>query len=379
MRGLSALAAAVAVALVTAGCGGGGDAAPPACAAMAQPGVSLALRPTATPTVAQALCIARRYAVVIGTTAWGSLPLRMEAVGGARLAYIWQQRSLMYACDGCPGAVFRASWLRLHHPGWILHTASGAEVHPAGHPDQVLVNVGNARFDIAWADRIHKQLAAAGWTGVDVVDLGNDPRLSGTPINPVSGLPLTELQRRIAVARALELIRGSFATHATPLELVGVMPPVSALATRVMYGTYAIDAGTGFARLSGIGWERAYRYYDAAWLKLVNSYVFDTGAPLNRRQRVFGLASFLLIATPDSAYGAPGNPSDPLYRRTLGAPCACDPPSVSGTVWSRVYPNGVVAVNPGYVPSPVTLPGVGRISLPPVSAVIVDGRTVIRS
>lgn len=377
MRALIALT--LLAALVAAGCGGGDhDAAPPSCRSLPQPRISLAIRPAQVPSRARALCIARRYAVVIGTRGWGRLPLAMEAVPDARMTVIWQQRSLMYACDTCADAVFRVSWLRIHHPGWIMRTASGGEVHPAGDPDQVLMNVGNAAFDVAWAERIVNQLTPDGWTGVDVVDLGNDPQLSGVPIDPVTGGPLGEGRRRQAVAHALELIRGTFAAQTTPLELVGRMPPVTAVATREINGTYAVDGGTGFARLSGPAWQSAFRFYQAAWAKLVNSYVFDTGgAALGQAQRVFGLASFLLIATPDSAYGAPGDPSAPLYRRSLGAPCACDPAVVRGGVWTRVYPNGVVAVNPGFVPETVHLPGAGRTLLAPTSAVIVDGAHVI--
>lgn len=375
MRAL--IAAALLAALAAAGCGGDHDVAPPSCRSLPQPGISLAIRPATTPSRAQALCIARRYAVVIGTHSWGKLPLAMAAVPGARLTVIWQQRSLMYACDTCPDAVFGASWLRAHHPGWIMHTATGAEVHPVGRPDQVLVNVGNAGFDVAWAERIVNQLTPDGWTGVDAVDLGNDPRLTGVPVDPVTGGPLGEGRRRIAVAHALALIRGTFAAQTTPLELVGRMPPVTALATREINGTYAVDGGSGFAHLSGSAWLAAFRFYRAAWANLVNSYVFDSGPRLDTGRRVFGLASFLLIATPESAYGAPGDPSDPLYRRRLGAPCACDPAVVEGGVWVRVYPNGVVAVNPGYVPETVRLPVAGRTLIGPTSAVIVDGSRVI--
>lgn len=379
MRILTAAALAGAV-LAASGCGSGGAAPPPSCATLPQPSISLAVRPARTPSRAQALCLAREYAVVIGTRAWGDLPTAMASVPKARMTTIWQQRSLMYACDSCRDAVFGVTYLRKHHPGWIMHTASGAEVHPAGHPEQVLVNVGNQHFDRAWAQRIINQLTPQGWTGVDVVDLGNDPSFTGVPIDPASRRPLGERQRRAAVERALELIRATFATQSTVLELVGRIPPLSVVAPDEINSTYAVDGGGGFARLTGTAWEQAFDYYAAAWSKLNNSYVFDSGgAPLSPSQKVYGLASFLLIATPQSAYGAPGSPADPLYQRTLGAPCACDRPLQHGDVWTRAYPNGAVAVNPYGAQATVQLPGGRTIALPPASAAIVDGDRVIRS
>ena len=379
MRALTGAALAAAV-LVLSGCGGGSAKPPRSCATMAQPSISLAVRPARTPTRAQALCLAREYAVVIGTHAWGDLPQAMATVPHARMTTIWQQRSLMYACNTCADAVFSVSYLRAHHPGWIMHTALGAEVHPTGHPDRVLVNVGNQHFDRAWALRIVNQLTPQGWTGVDVDDLQHDPDLTGVPVDPATGRALGEAQRRRTIALALELIRATFATQSTVLELVGRMPPLTVVDPGEINSTYAIDGGGGLARLTGAVWEQAFDYYDAASSKLNNSYVFDTGGPpLSPSQKVYGLASFLLIATPQSAYGAPGSPADPLYRRTLGAPCACDRPLQDGAVWTRAYPNGAVAVNPYGTPASAQLPDGRTISLPPMSAAILDGTTVIRS
>ena len=46
-----------------------------------------------------------------------------------------------------------------------------------------------------------------GWTGVDVIDAGNDPDWSDVPIDPSTGQPMTEAQRRQFLARALTLVR----------------------------------------------------------------------------------------------------------------------------------------------------------------------------
>jgi hypothetical protein len=379
MRLLTWAALAAAVAGLS-GCGGASAKPPPSCASLAQPSISLAVRPERTPSRAAALCLAREYAVVIGTRAWGDLPNAMFAVPHARLTTIWQQRSLMYACNTCLDAVFRVTYLRAHHPGWIMHTATGAEVHPVGHPDEVLMNVGNERFDRAWAERMVNQLTPSGWSGVDVVDLGNDPQLTGVPVDPATGDPIGETQRRRSVEFALELIRATFSTESTPIELVGQIPPVTVVDPGEINSTYAVDGGQGFARLTGTAWEQAFDYYDAAWSKLNNSYVFDAGGPpLTPGQKVYGLASFLLVATPDSAYGAAGSPADPLYQRTLGAPCACDKPLETGNVWTRVYPNGAVAVNPYSAPATARLPSGRTISLAPESAAILDGDRLIRS
>jgi hypothetical protein len=95
-------------------------------------------------------------------------------------------------------------------------------------------------------------------------------------------------------------------------------------------------------------------------------------------QRVFGLASYLLVATPLAAYGPGAHPGDPLYRLPLGSPNQ-GAPAAQGNVWVRAYQNGVVAVNPGPTPVRVTMGAAGTTTLNADTAAISVGNRVLHS
>src|SRR5579871_1411101 len=143
MRLLIALVSLAALLAAVACEGNSAATAPPACASVRRPGVPLALAPAAPPTLDRARCLGLQYAAVIGTLAWGDLPKTIRGTSPGTAA--WQQRSLLYACNGCGLAGFGLAWVRTHHPEWILHSADGTEIHPRGHPGWVLLNFTDPR------------------------------------------------------------------------------------------------------------------------------------------------------------------------------------------------------------------------------------------
>ena len=106
--------------------------------------------------------------------------------------------------------------------------------------------------------------------------------------------------------------------------------------------------------------------------------VWDDQRRLTRSQRVYGLASYLLVQTQLSVYGVRG-PLNPLYQINLGDKDEGEP-IAQGAAWTREYPSGDVAVNPSAAPAQG---GLQRLSEPRPcrrsTAAILAGKRVIRS
>ena len=73
----------------------------------------------------------------------------------------------------------------------------------------------------------------------------------------------------------------------------------------------------------------------------VAAFVFESGPDPGEKRDVYGLAGYLLVATPQGAYGlAEGAAPSSLYDVDLGAP---DPDVLAeqvGEAWRRTYPAG---------------------------------------
>jgi hypothetical protein len=373
MRLLTALVALAALAMAAA-CAGGSGAPPPACAGLRRPGVSLAAAPAAAPTRAAARCMGAQYSAVIGRLSWRRLPRRMRAASPN--LQVWQERSLLYACNRCGLAGFGLGWVRRHHPSWIMHSPLGLEVHPLAHPSWSLLDFTDPKYQYAWAVHVRHSLITGGWTGVDVIDANNDPDWSEAPIDPADGKPMTDAHRRRYLASALALVRATLKIRG--YSLLAANGPPDVIDLDQINSTDAVSVPEGFARLSGAAFETEMRYYQHVDGKQSGTYVFDAG-PLPRSRMLYGLAGFLLVAIPrDSAYIAPAPPGSSLYAISPGVP-PDTPATAVGPVWMRTYPNAVVAVNPSDAPATVTLGSAGAVTVQPRSAAIETGGHVLQS
>jgi hypothetical protein len=370
----------VTLAVLVTACGGGGggrsDAATPGCSGTPD-SVPLAARLPARPAPGGlSVCPLTRYRAVVATSAWGTMPKELRAAEPE--AQVWQERSLLYSCERCDMAAFRLPWIRAHHPDWILHTADGAEIHPAEHPGWVLLDFGDPDYQGAWSLRIQQSLDVGGWTGVEVTDAGNEPKWSGMPIDPRTGEELDPGDRATYLAQALSLVHAAMRTHG--FFLLAQNGPPEIVEPAQINSADALDAGGGFARLRGEAWDTLFRYYQQVQRERAAAFVFESGADSGRRRDVYGLASYLLVATPQGAYGlAAGTAPDELYDLDLGAP---DPDVAAehvGEAWRRAYPNGAVAVNPSDLPTELTLGDAGEITLPAGGAAVAVGSRLITS
>jgi putative glycosyl hydrolase-like family 15 (GHL15) protein len=367
-------------ALVTACSGGGGagtGASPPKCAGSADAGVPLAIRLPARPTLeATPICALVSYRSVFATAAWGAMPKRLRAADPD--VQVWQERSLLYTCQRCDAAAFRLPWIEKHHPEWILRTADGAEIHPDEHPGWVLLDFGDADYQSAWSLRIQQSLTDGGWTGVDAADAGNDPEWSGTPVDPRTGADIQPDDRATYLAQALSLVHAAMRTHG--FFLLAQNGPPHIVEPAQINSADALTAGMGFAQLRGAAWTSLLRYFLQVQRERGAAFVFEAGPDPGERRDVYGLAAYLLVATPQGAYGlAPGTAVTPLYDLDLGAP---DPDVLAeqvGEAWTRTYPSGAVAVNPSDLPTELSLGEAGTITLPPGSAAIAVGSRLVTS
>jgi hypothetical protein len=363
-------AAAMMAALVAAvSCEGqSASTAPQACAGLRRPGVPLAYMPVRAPSVARARCIGVQYAAVVGRLGWGTLPKIMHRANANLQA--WQQRSLLYACNRCGLAGFGLGWVRAHHPTWIMHSAQGTEIHPDDHPGWVLLNFTDPKYQYAWGVHVRKSLAAGGWTGVEVIDADNDPDWSDVPIDPATDELMTDANRRRYLAHALALIRATLKLQL--FSLLADNGPPTVVSFDQINSTDAVTVGDGFAHLSGTAWKTQLHYFQKASGWGTGVYVRDEQG-LTRAETVYGLAAFMLVAIPrDSAYSGSGSPSSSVYQISPGA-TPTTPATKHGEVWTRAYPNAVVAVNPSDVPASVPMGSAGQVTIPPRSAAIETG------
>jgi hypothetical protein len=366
---------------VVAACSGGGGAASvasvPQCPGDVLTSVPLAARlPPRPSSGAPPICPLARYRAVFATAAWGAMPKEVRAAQPD--AQVWQARSLLYGCQRCDLAAFHLPWIREHHPDWILHTAEGAEIHPDEHPGWVLLDFGNPAYQSAWAVRVQQSLSAGGWTGVDITDAGNAPGWSGVAIDPRTGSAFEGDDRAIYLAQALSLVHAAMRTKG--FFVLAQNGPPGIVEPPQINSADAVVAGAGFARLRGAAWDRLLRYYLQAQRQRARTFVWESGPDPGPDRDVYGLAGYLLVATPEGAYGlSPGTAATSLYDLDLGTP---DPDVLAvrvGEAWRRTYPNGAVAVNPSDLPTILALGGAGTITLPPGGAAIAVGSRLVTS
>jgi hypothetical protein len=370
-------AAPLALAVMVTGCLGGSAAStqppPPACAATSPPAVSLTITPARPPDAKRAACLARTYKNVIGNPDWHGVPKLFAAANPT--VRTWQTRVLEYGfapCTGCAEPGLDLAEVRRDHPEWILKDAAGAEVHAVDHPGWVLFNYGNIKFQEAWAERVTDQLSAGGWAGIELVDASVAEPWSAQPIDPVTGQLMTEADRALYLAQALEVIRAWLKING--FSLVADNGSAAVVDPAQIASTDAVTLRAGFASRTGEAWETLFTYFQAAVDAHVGAWVEDDGN-LDADRRVFGLASYLLVSGPQSSYGIDQHvAADQLYRVDAGQPVG--PATLEGEVWTREFTASSVAVNPGAGAQVVTLKFGGNVTVPAGGAVIaVDDHT----
>jgi hypothetical protein len=368
-RGLTGLALVMLVGV--AACSGSGSSqptepAPVECASGQRPAVALLLDAQRQPLPGRAACLARTYTNIIGAPAWDDLPVEVAKVSDS--VFTWQRRVLQYgfdACAQCPQPGLDVDEVREAHPEWILRDAAGNEVHPAANPDWVLFDFSNVDFQAAWTAAVTEDLAGTRWTGIDIVDASNQPNWSGQPVDPLTGKPMTESDRRTYLAQALSVVRAGMKTSG--FSLVAHNAPAAIVDSGQIASTDAVTVGAGFARLVSPAWDVLFAYFQTAVDAHVGAWVEDRGT-LDLSQRVFGLASYLLVSGPRSSYAVDSGTEDEIYDLSLGEPL--DVAALQGFVWLRPFASGYVAVNPTVADGRATLADGTVISVPAGGAVI---------
>jgi hypothetical protein len=371
-----ALTAAAALACVIAsGCGGGSSGPttppPPKCAGVTRPATPLLIRLRRPPTAAAATCLGRTYTMVVAPD-WAGLPAHVR--DGDQAVNVFQERVLQYGfvpCRDCPRPGLDLAEVRRDHPDWILKDASGADVHPPGHPDWAMFDISNPDYLAAWATAVENQLGAGGWTGVELFDANNLPAWTNSPIDPNSGQDMTVSDHARYLAEAMAEVRGGLKSN--NFAVIALNQPYTIVDPHQIASSDAVSVERGFARLKGSAWTSLYTYFEAALDARVGAWIWD-GGELDHQQRVFGLASYLLVSGLWSGYAVVPGPERALYQLDPGVPSAA--PIQQGDALVREFDSGAVAVNPGPAPATVQLPGQsGPLVLPPDGAVIdVAGR-----
>jgi hypothetical protein len=361
------VAAAAAALLLTAGaCSGGATSSGSAagCGKIDPPPGSLMILPAGGAARSDAaLCRVVQHAVNV-VVSDNDPAVAKRLVGMAPGARVWQVRQLQYAprvCPTCADTVVKLDDIRAQHPEWILQDASGA---PVQNGDGTLLDFGDPGYQAEWVQKMADSLAAAPWTGV-VVDADNTEPWASPPIDPRTDQPMTDDDRADYLAQALALVRGALKTQGW--SLVAHNPPITDPDEGQIASTDAVLTTTGFSGKDAAAWTALYRYLEVAVKRDVGVWITDRPGPAPS-ERLFGFASYLLVADgPYSAY-SPTTLDDPLYRVSLGKPT--DDPQESDGAYTRMYEQGAVGVNPGASPVSVDLGTFGTFVLQPGRAVV---------
>ena len=344
MRFLTAIAALAAL-LVAVSCEGGSNAtAPRTCSGLRRPGVPLAYAPAKAPTPERARCIGLQYAAVIGRRSLG----HAAAHHAHERARAWPPgRS-----GRCSMPATLAAWPGSAWTGCAPITPTGSctrcrapRCTRSGIRTGCCSTSPTRRTSRRGAVHVRKSLAAGGWTGVEVIDAGNDPDWSDVPIDPSTGQPMTEPQRRQYLADALTLVRATL-----KIEVYSVLAsngPPSIVNFHQINSTDAVTVGAGLRPPDRCGVDdRARTTTGRSTSGESGTYVGDRGPPL---------------ACPAAVW--PGElPAgrDPA-RLGVHRPCGARParcmhsipgrlrtprPRPSGRCGCGRIPNAVVAVNP---------------------------------
>ena len=367
-------------AVLVAACNGSGGAAsservPPRCAARSRPATPLLIRLRVQPSAEQAACFGRTYFNIVAP-AWHNLAQDVHAAEPT--VHVWQTRSLQYGftpCNGCPQPGLDVDQVRDDHPDWILHDAAGEEVHPPDHPTWVMFDISNVEYLQAWAEAAEQDLADGGWSGAVLVDAGNGPAWVSPPIDPATGQPMTTEAHATYLAEAMATVRGGLKTNG--FSMIAENGPFTIVNAAQIGSSDAVSVGRGFAQLQGEAWDALYRYFEEALDRRVGTWVWDDQHALTRAERVYGLASYLLVSGPVSAYAVEPGKDASLYDLNPGIPT--DLPDRRDGAVVRAFDGGAVAVNPGEAPAVIELPGETRsFTLPPGGAVIdVGGKLTV--
>ena len=186
------------------------------------------------------------------------------------------------------------------------------------------------------------QLGDGGWTGVELVDAGNLPAWTNPPIDPNTGQDMTVSDHARYLAEAMAEVRGGLKSNG--FAVIALNRPFTIIDPHQIASTDAVSVERGFARLRGSAWTALYAYFEAAVDSRVGAWVWD-GGKLDHQQRVFGLASYLLVSGLWSGYAVAPGPERALYQLNPGLPSAA-PIGQDGALVAE-FDSGAVAVNPG--------------------------------
>lgn len=374
------LIAICAVAIAAAACTGSGGAVtsepvPARCAARSRPPTPLLVRLHVRPSAEQAACIGRTYLNIVAP-GWDGVAKDVHAADPT--VRVWETRSLQYSfapCNNCPQPALDLTQVRDSHPDWILHDSAGEEVHPPDHPAWVMMDISNVDYLQAWAEAAEKQLTDGNWTGAVLVDAGNGPAWISPPIDPATGAPMTDEAHATYLAQAMATVRGGLKTNG--FSMIAENGPFTIVEPSQIGSSDAVSVGRGFALLQGEAWETLYRYFEEALDRRVGAWVWDDERGLSHAQRVYGLASYLLVSGLNSAYAVTPGHDEALYDLNPGTPL--DVPARRDGALVRGFDSGAVAVNPGQAPAVIELPGETKsFTLPPGAAVIeVKGKLTV--
>jgi hypothetical protein len=306
-------------------------------------------------TRSEAVTVARRYDVVIAG------PRYHQYLGAMRAAH----RGIVVAPYHKGTAVqgTQLTWIKAHHPKWLLRTAGGSLIRSATY-GTYLIDPGNLGVH-RWQADFARRAVHNGWNGIflDSMGLYAFNGFKGTPINPRSGAPFTAagwLKATTGLAKAVN------AAVSVPVMANGLRTgPGYWKGTRVLLGGATSgefegcfrDATSGITHFPSLdSWKatvkalidiQARGRHAMCWTK-----TWTTASNAQIQQwHDFALASFLLGAWGKNQYfffsGSRKDTALTWYgdgRYRLGRPVS--PIQHIGSIWKRRYANGVVVVNP---------------------------------
>ncbi len=304
-------------------------------------------------TQTEAVTVAKRYDVVIGSLGYRSYLSAMKAANPNLLIAPYHKGTSVQDAD--------FTWVKNNHPTWLLHTSGGALLKSSW--GTYLIDPGNSGVR-AWMADYAKSLPAEGWNAVflDSMGLYGFTGFTGSPINPRTGKVFTN-------AEWMDATRGEAAAVDAAVSI-----PVIANGLRTGPGywsdTKSLVGGVQAGEFEGCfrdATSKISAYPSTSnWLAMVKAlqdvqaqgraamcwtktWTSATSAQV-KQWHDFALGSFLLAQGGSEYFFFSGHKTDNALSWygddgvTIGNPTSGV--TTSNGVYIRHFANGVVAVNP---------------------------------
>jgi hypothetical protein len=252
--------------------------------------------------------------------------------------------------------------IRQQHPDWFLRDANGDLLY---WNDYVMMDPGNAGWQKFWLSRV--QISGAdGWDGVFLDNLATQFGVHGSNYSVQLQKYATPVEYRVAVVNFLSTVRAAYFVPGSKQLYANISVRTGDNAVFHQYLQQMDGAMDEFWAVMATdyyglnGWLDRYTRAEEAVKAGKGMLLVSHGQQHDLNRQMFALASYLLIAGPQTSFrytSEDGGYSQVWlydnYKIPLGEPIGYATRKYN--IWTRVFTNGTVVVQPGKRLATITL------------------------